>query len=197
LHLVVDPRSEGPSGSGRWSDPSASPSWTAGVGRALAILPAQALYDDLRRVAANNRRLEAIDEAAERLGPLLGDEARAAVAEAAGQHGGGGDRVDLLRRLLLRLSGLEGQQHVLVQLISPLILAGDADRDVPGLLAGEFFGTFAGFLSERMRGSDYVLGWASTRSCSRPASRAPGWSRRPPSRLPLRSIGFAAPTGGR
>lgn len=163
LHLVVDPRSEGPSGSSRWSDEAAPPSWTAGIARALSILPAQALYDDLRRAAARNDRLTAVDEAAGRLGPVLGDRARAAVAEIAG-GAAEEDDVDLVRRMLLKLSGLEGKQRVHFELISPLLLAEGNEREVPGLLAGEFLATFGGFLSERIRESDYVLGWASTRA---------------------------------
>ena len=164
LHLVVDPRSEGPSGSPRWSDPSAPPSWTSGIARALAILPAQALYDDLRRVAANNSRIDAIEEASRRLGPLLTDEARAAVADVAGVEGASGDGADVVRRMLMRLSGMDDQERVQVELISPLLLMNETDRSVPGLLAGEFFGTFGGFLTEQMRESDYILGWASTRA---------------------------------
>ncbi|HEV2768429.1 MAG TPA: patatin-like phospholipase family protein [Acidimicrobiales bacterium] len=164
LHLVVDPRSEGPSGSSRWSDSSASPSWTSGIGRALAILPAQALYDDLRRVARNNARLQSIDEVASRLGPLLGGEALAVMAEVAGAHDASGDAAEVVRRMLLRLSGMEGHERVQAEVISPMLLAPDSGREVPGLLAGELFGTFGGFLSERMRESDYVLGWASTRA---------------------------------
>ena len=163
LQLVVDPRSEGPSGSSRWSDPAAPPSWTAGIARALSILPAQALSEDLRRAEACNDRLAAIDEAAGRLGPVLGDRARAAVGEIAGGDGGEDD-VDLVRRMLLRLSGLEGKQRVHMELISPLLLVEGNEREVPGLLAGEFLATFGGFLSERIRESDYVLGWASTRA---------------------------------
>lgn len=48
VHLVIDPRSSGPSGSEQWQDPAARPSWLSGVRRALSILPTQALQDDLR-----------------------------------------------------------------------------------------------------------------------------------------------------
>ncbi len=57
VHLLVVPRSEGPSGADRWADPEHAPLRTSGLARTLAIVPAQALYDDLRRLEKTNARL--------------------------------------------------------------------------------------------------------------------------------------------
>lgn len=167
LHLVIDPRGGGPSGSSRWSDPSQPPSWISGLGRAMTILPVQALYDDLRRIAAVNNRIEAINTLADHLGPALGDEAKTALRDAVTasvEIGEDASGAEVVRRALSRLAGLEGKEHVQAELISPLLLVEESGRGVPDLLAGERFVTFGGFFSRRYRHSDYTLGWASTRS---------------------------------
>lgn len=167
LHVVVDPRSEGPSGSKRWSDPDRVPSWTSGLSRSLAIIPAQIVYDDLRRVVRDNRRLRNVDETATRLAAELRPEAetvlRGMLADVTGREAAEGHgRRELLRELLAELSGVAGKELVDVELISPLLLARTSRHDVPQLLAGEFLGTFGGFLNQRLRASDFALGWDST-----------------------------------
>lgn len=170
MHVVIDPRSEGPSGSVRWSDPDRVPSWTAGLARSLAIMPAQSVYDDLRRVVRDNARLQTVDEVAARLAGALGSEGEAAVRDIAGELSGDDAAEDenaeeVLRRLLADLCGVAGKEVVGVELISPLLLARTTEHDVPRLLAGEFLGTFGGFLDRRLRESDFALGWDSTRAC--------------------------------
>ena len=50
LHLVVDPRSSGPSGDDIWRDADTEKSWMQGLRRAVSIVPTQALHDDIRRI---------------------------------------------------------------------------------------------------------------------------------------------------
>jgi predicted acylesterase/phospholipase RssA len=148
LHVVVDPRSSGPSGDTEWADSSSERSWLDGVRRSLSILPTQALHDDIRAIASTNRRLEALDEAVDRLVPQPDD----------------AERRTTVRDELARVADLEGKEHVDVQMITPLLLARDSDDGVSDLLAGDFVGAFGGFLDRRLRRNDYVLGWASTRA---------------------------------
>lgn len=167
MHIVIDPRSEGPSGSARWSDPTAVPSWLDGLTRSLAIMPAQNVYDDLRRVVRDNWRIRNIEEAARRitveLGPGKEEALGGLLADTTGRDASGlDDTREMVRALLAELAGVDGKEVVDVELITPLIVAHDSPQDVPRLLAGEFLGTFGGFLSRDLRESDFALGWDST-----------------------------------
>jgi predicted acylesterase/phospholipase RssA len=180
VNVVIDPRSEGPSGSRQWVDPDTVPGWTDGLSRALAILPAQTLYDDLRRTEKRNTRLEWTDHLMEAVAPHLGEGAESALR-------GVLDRIDadreslrsdeprlrereresdepdparrMLRRAVEEIAGLVGKEQVAVDLISPRLLTDETGEDVPELLAGEFLGDFGGFLREELRMSDFVLGY--------------------------------------
>lgn len=176
LVLLVDPRSEGPTSGDVWSEPGHSPHWLDGLQRALAILPAHVLYEDLRRIERDNARLAWVDEAVERLAPHLDDDAplaevlediegdreerRPGVGAAAASDDGAAT-ADLLRRLLERLAGLRHKQTVTVDVLSPLVLA-DEDQGAPTLLAGEILGDFGGFLDRDLRHSDFTLGYQTT-----------------------------------
>lgn len=172
MHLVIDPRSSGPSGSTTWQDPEADLSWLAGVRRSLSVLPTQALQDDLRGVAAMNQRLEQIETVVEKLAPELSPEIDAALEELLDHGGAGGSSVDeslndteaKLRLLLQQLAGVDDKEQVDVELISPLELSKERDDGVSDLLAGDFIGAFGGFLSQDVRLSDFALGWESARA---------------------------------
>ena len=144
LHLVVDPRSSGPSGSDTWADSSSTHSWLDGVRRALSILPTQALHDDLRHVAERNRRVDVVRD-------LVDD-----LVEA-----GAIDRESEWPERIAWAADVADQERVDVDIISPLLLAGDGDG-VSDLLAGDFIGAFGGFLSQDIRRNDYALGWTAT-----------------------------------
>ena len=145
LHLVVDPRSSGPSGSDQWADPHSEHGWLDGVRRALSVLPTQALHDDLREIAERNDRLRRLDE-------LLEELAGAGTVD---------DLSDWERRIR-DVADLDQQTVVDVDIISPLRLAEDGGDGVTDLLAGDFIGAFGGFLSRDLRRNDFALGWAST-----------------------------------
>lgn len=167
LHLVIDPRSSGPSGSTRWADPDEFPSWVAGVRRAMSVLPSQSLHEDLRQVAVANHRLKQVDDLVQALAPALSEEEGlrrplVTIAEEDQPVDHDAPLDHLLRRALEALAGVTGKERVRVDAISPLLLARRGDSRVPGLLAGDIMGAFGGFLSRRLRESDFTLGWDCT-----------------------------------
>lgn len=198
--LVVDPRSEGPSGSRRWADPDRIPEWSEGISRALAILPAQVIYDDIRRTEKRNARLEWAEALVDALASHLGEDAEEALdavlrdmdADRAGLHGTAPDDADdpadahdaapgrdgvreKLGAAVAAVGGLEGKEPVAVDVISPLLLAEETGEEVPAMLAGEFLGDFGGFLREELRHSDFVLGYESALAWMRRALEEAGF----------------------
>jgi predicted acylesterase/phospholipase RssA len=185
VNIVVDPRSEGPSGSRRWTDPEQVPRWGEGLSRALAVLPAQIIYDDLRRTEKRNTRLDWADRLVEALVDRLGPDAEGALdgvlsaideERRALSRGGEGDGIRArerfpddptlrrkLRRAIEETAGLVSKERVDVDVISPRLLSEELDEDVPDLLAGEFLGDFGGFLRRELRQSDFCLGYESAR----------------------------------
>lgn len=187
IHLLIDPRSEDPAGSGQWSDPDFDPSWQIGLARSLAILPAQVLYEDLRRIEKDNSRILWADQLIEALAPHLGEGAAEALREVIGridedreglradepeledarERSGDGDGTGegedarLLRRAVDEIAGLAGERPVEVDVISPLLVLDEPGGSVTSLLAGELMGDFGGFLSRELRASDFGLGYES------------------------------------
>jgi predicted acylesterase/phospholipase RssA len=145
LHLVVDPRSSGPSGADEWASSESDLGWLDGVQRSLSILPTQALHDDLREIAETNARLDRLHEVIEVLQDRLGAELD-----------------DDLLEQLAEMADLRGKQRIGVEMITPLLLADDDEQGVTDLLAGDFIGAFGGFLDRRIRRNDFALGWACT-----------------------------------
>jgi hypothetical protein len=178
--VLIDPRSENAS-LDRWSDPDSEPSWQTGASRALAILSEQSLFDDLRRIAKDNSRIEWVERLADRLAEHLDDEAASSVSEFLAEveserarmraderdrprddTGTAGDGLStLLRQALCEIGGLVGKERVSIDVISPMVLADGSGDDVGSLLAGEFMGDFGGFLSRELRASDFALGYES------------------------------------
>lgn len=142
LNLVIDARSEEPEGADRWGDPDADVGWVQALARALSIFPAQGLYEDMRRVERDNRRLERVDELVEKFGAELT-----------------GAKRDELRSELEEVAGVAGKRNVEIDLISPLVMASETGEELPELLAGEHLGDFSGFLDEELRRSDFALGY--------------------------------------
>ena len=188
LNLVIDARSEEPEGAGRWADPEADVGWIAALARALAIFPAQGLYEDMRRVERDNRRLDRIDELVSALAPRVDGETAATIADVIartesdrrigrpGEEGAGGRDGDepesVLRRALDAIAGVAAKRHVEIDLISPLVLAHETGESVPELLAGEHLGDFAGFLDQELRRSDFALGYECSLAWARDGLRS-------------------------
>lgn len=148
VHLVVDPWTSGPTDDG-FAEPDDHPSWMDGMRRSASIVPTQALHDDLRRLADVNERLDVLDDVVAEIADRL---------DATGQSEPA-DRT-ALRELLAPIGNLEGKVPVDVDVISPLVLADDDPGEALDLLAGDFIATFGGFLSARIRRSDFAVGWA-------------------------------------
>ena len=168
VHLLIDPRSEDAS-TERWSDPEAPPTWQQGASRALAILSEQSLFDDLRRIEKQNRRIEWARRLGGELAGELSSEAVDAlarfVAEREGERGIASEERDpgaLVHRALCELAGLVGKERIAIDVISPELLEGELGEDVGSLLAGEFMGDFGGFLDRGLRESDFALGYESS-----------------------------------
>jgi predicted acylesterase/phospholipase RssA len=64
----------------------------------------------------------------------------------------------LFDELFNRIAGLADKRPVTVEVISPLMVAKPGEH-VEDLLAGEFLSHFGGFLDEKLRMSDFVLGY--------------------------------------
>lgn len=158
VHWFVDPRSGGPSGDRQWSDPNHAPSWTDALARALSIIPEQAPYDDMRRIADDLARADAVEELAQALSPHLTDEGQSVLDDYARRHEVATDTAPSLQKVLLHASGLRRGPKLELRVASPLALA-DPEGAVPALLAGNVLGDFGGFLARRLRHSDFLLGY--------------------------------------
>jgi predicted acylesterase/phospholipase RssA len=193
--ILIDPRSEDPSGASIWTDPTQTPKWLYGLSRALEIVPTQVIYDDALRVEKANTRLQWVDALLEALPPHLnegGEEAlrgflRRVQKDKASSpkdkaRKGPSERdleelsaQELLRTALGNVTGLSGKEIVDLNIITPLLLADGDDNEVPKLLAGEFFGDFGGFLDRDIRVSDFLLGYASAEAWLRDGLRDTGF----------------------
>jgi predicted acylesterase/phospholipase RssA len=177
LTLLVDPRSETPSRSDAWAREDSRPSWVAGIARTLAIIPAQILYDDLRRVEKMNSRQIWAERLVATLSPHLDDGAGGDLAELAEQITAEQNEMrasppddarpgppseasttELVQYVLAQLASLDRKYKTEVDVISPLLLAEEDEAHVSGLLAGEILGDFGGFLDRSLRESDFLLG---------------------------------------
>jgi predicted acylesterase/phospholipase RssA len=178
LNLLIDPRSEEPTDAEQWSDRDNDATWAGGLTRALAVLPEQALYEDLRRLQRDNRRIEWLDDLEEavdgHVDAAAADGLRRVIElmdaerdeiRAGGPHEPPPDDASvgaLLRGAIERISGLVDKHPVAVDVISPLLLSAREDVEHVGdLLAGDILGDFGGFLQADLRRSDFALGYAS------------------------------------
>ena len=177
--VLIDPRSEDPSGALSWADPENSPKWLHGLSRALEIVPAQVIYDDALRMEKSNARLAWAHALIESLAPQLSDSAVTALRDflqkvdedkarspkvRVHKSSDGTDSSsarELLRKAIEAVSGLGAKEKVDLNVITPRQLAEGDEEDVPRLLSGEFFGDFGGFLERDIRRSDFLLGYAS------------------------------------
>jgi predicted acylesterase/phospholipase RssA len=192
--ILIDPRSEDPSGASIWTDPTQTPKWLYGLSRALEIVPTQVIYDDALRVEKDNTRLQWVEALLAALTPHLGErdeealrgflrrveqDRAASPKDKAGKGPSGRDfkelsAQELLRTALQDVTGLGGKEIVDLNIITPLLLADGDDNEVPKLLAGEFFGDFGGFLDRDIRVSDFLLGYASAETWLREGLRDTG-----------------------
>ena len=181
LNLLIDPRSEEPSDAEEWSHGDYDATWAHGLSRALTIPPEQALYDDLRRIERDNYRLDWLGQLTDVIHDHVAEAARDGLlallervahdrrtlrghpfSEPADRQDDDAPVIELLRRVIKDIGGLRGKRRVAVDVISPLLVAKQADTRVAELLAGELLGDFGGFLDQDLRRSDFALGYEST-----------------------------------
>jgi len=173
LTMLIDPRGEEPTDAEEWSDRDYDATWAGGMSRALEVLPEQSLYEDLRKLQRDNRRVEWMGDLLDALDGCVDEQAAGALREVLGRIASeraelrGDDEIEvdrdasaseLLRQAIGEISGLAGKEPVAVDLISPLLLAEEAH--VGDLLAGDLLGDFGGFLDADLRRSDFALGYA-------------------------------------
>jgi predicted acylesterase/phospholipase RssA len=179
--VLIDPRSEDPSGASEWADPSKSPKWIEGLRRALEIVPAQPIYEDALRVEKTNKALEKAGELVSVLAEVLGDDAKErlqgfitklerdrdetssrgeSIQNLVGSDAQGLEQ--LLGSAIAEVADLANKELVDMNVITPRLLAGgDNAEEVPQLLAGDLLADFGGFLDRDVRESDFLLGYAS------------------------------------
>lgn len=160
LAVVLDPRSEGPTDDA-FTGTDREPTWLGALSRTMALLPAQSVSDDLRRIGAANRRLAMVEAVVGAIGQDLDAAAlerlRRAVVDARGDHQGSGAPTDAdLRAILETVAGVDDKRPLICDLISPRLQGeGPAGR----YLSGDVLGDFGGFLREDLRRNDFALGW--------------------------------------
>ena len=180
LHLLVipDPSFAIPSKSDLWADPARQPLWVSTLGRAGKMAFTQSLYDDFRQAEKTNSRLRWRDELVETLASELDPGSRSALAgyinaieterSELGSRStpkepvtGEEDLRELIGRAIASATGLSGKKPIEIEAISPQLLGAEDAAAVKALLAGEFLGHFGGFLEERLRRSDFHVGFRS------------------------------------
>jgi predicted acylesterase/phospholipase RssA len=184
LHVLIHPHIHAAPSETAWANPENPPTWAATLTRALSILLAQSTYDDLRSMQKTNTRLTWLEEldgvVGDRLNQLPPTE-RSSVAQAlatvlqsfdqqrstlpAHRHPALADQVDnsdpraLLRAVVATIAGLVEKRPIAVEVISPMLVGGTAKAGSDKLLAGKTMADFGGFLDERLRLSDFNLGY--------------------------------------
>jgi predicted acylesterase/phospholipase RssA len=129
------------------------------LGAALDQLPAE---DKEAVLAALASAVAAMTDSAESLREQRGAPPASSGPGAAADPAGAWSPGDLLSRALHTASGLAGKQPARVDVISPLLLPESSSHSIDQLLSGEVLFHFGGFLDEKMRRSDFDLGYRST-----------------------------------
>jgi len=155
-----------------WAGGETPPSWTATLSRALRLVVSHSLYEDLRRVEKTNNRIEWTASLAADLAALLEDDERTRTAltrrlEAMAQDTRPWRRAtdderdaepdpaalsleQLVARALGTAAGLASKIPVDVEVVT-------AQRSE---LAGDSLFQFGGFLAERLRAQDFLVGYS-------------------------------------
>ncbi|HEY4993774.1 MAG TPA: hypothetical protein VII33_17005 [Nakamurella sp.] len=167
LHLVVEPQPRVAAQALDWSNPKVRPTWLQVLARTAAITEAQSVFADITGIDDCNTRLDAVDGLMARLDPVLdglpAESAGLLVAALDGPAGGASRDVvkNLVRQAIAEAAQVVGRRQVTVAVISPdLVQTGAAS--VNDRLAGEFIFRFGGLLDQRLRQSDFDLGYKST-----------------------------------
>ncbi len=85
LTMLIDPRGEEPTDAEEWSDRDYDATWAGGMSRALEVLPEQSLYEDLRKLQRDNRRVEWMGDLLDALDGRVDEQAAGALREVLGR----------------------------------------------------------------------------------------------------------------
>jgi hypothetical protein len=194
IHVLIHPNvSGGPTGEA-WADPDDPPTWVATLHRAFELQRTQSLFDDLRTLAKTSTRIRWLDQVLgtvesfvetlptddqARLHEALADTFGAIQAEKAGLPGAAPgpelppSAAELLGLAVETATGLGPKRRVGIEVISPLRLAKENDVPIERMLAGAALGHFGGFFDEKLRLSDFDLGY----QCATTWMTTGGWER--------------------
>jgi predicted acylesterase/phospholipase RssA len=190
VQLLVHPHPTGAPTGTAWADEQNPPTWLATLLRARDLQRTQSIYDDLLHLEQINTRLDWTRRLFEEIRPVLdeldqdtSDRLRDALTRAIGviegqrrafraheadpaaaapQPVADKPAADLLRDAVARIAGIAGKERIALEVVSPLVLPEAKTTAVSHMLAGEFLFHFGGFLAERLRQSDFDLGYRST-----------------------------------
>jgi hypothetical protein len=172
-----------PIGGDHWAKPADNqPDWLETGARAAGMAFTHGIYEDLRRAAKTNSRIEWTEDLAQKLAGLIGrvlepkqladlnsnlagfiDETEKAKAKRSARTtkraSTGADSLQSQLQLAIQLAaGLEAKQRVDIEVISPQTLS---SKPAEQMLAGAFLMSFGGFLERDLRVSDFDLGYRS------------------------------------
>lgn len=190
IQLLVHPNPTGAPTGTAWADEKHPPTWLATLLRARDLQRTQSIYDDLLHLEQINTRLDWTRRLSDEIGPVLddldqdtSDRLREALVRALGVIEGQRRALraheadpgaapaqpvpdkpvaELLRDAVARIAGIAGKERIALEVVSPLVLPEARTTAVSHMLAGEFLFHFGGFLAERLRQSDFDLGYRST-----------------------------------
>jgi predicted acylesterase/phospholipase RssA len=190
LQLLIHPNPTGAPTGTAWADEHNPPTWLATLLRARDLQRTQSLYDDLQHLEQINTRLDWNGRLFDEIGPILDHldpdasaRLRDALVRAMGIIEGQRQALraheedpaaahpqpvpdkplgELLRDVVARIAGVAGKERIPLEVVSPLALREAGSTPVSSMLAGEFLFHFGGFLDERLRQSDFDLGYRST-----------------------------------
>ncbi|HSR22684.1 MAG TPA: hypothetical protein VLW53_03970, partial [Candidatus Eisenbacteria bacterium] len=181
VHLLIHPFPEAavPRSSAAWA--GRQPTWLRALLRAGTLLRSQSLYADFKRAEKVNSRVIWQARLQQSLTRLLGqltpddqalwqeeltrvledfDRDRATLdPRADGLAPAGGTPAQLLARALGQVTGLADKALVAIDVVTPYLAEGTKGVPLSELLAGEFLFSFGGFFDERLRWSDFALGY--------------------------------------
>jgi hypothetical protein len=184
LHLLITPDPARPANEdGPWATAEPPPSWAKTGLQTIKLVRSQRLYDDLRRVEKTNSRIAWVRQLEEGLLAVMrdGGDPETALKDVTDkikyQRDHLGESGDFrppeeqsepaagiegaLRDALDAATGLSKKRDVSVAVVSPLLIpdVANGNESPHDVLAGEFLGHFGGFLDERLRESDFALGY--------------------------------------
>jgi predicted acylesterase/phospholipase RssA len=149
-----------------WTEDDDVPAWKTVLARVLRIVVTHSLYEDLRRVERVNSRVKWREEVADLLAGLVPDGNEQQLAELLDriraeryfqQSGEAPDpeplpagKRDLLNELIAEATGLKGKREIDVHVIS---------SSPSAAVAGGSLLNFGGFLAERLRANDFLVGY--------------------------------------